>query len=162
MLALGDGLVQLRGYPCATLLCKHFTYHHFLSRIPHTGLNMPTSPLLSLAAVDHLIDYTSFKPHLHGPLVDSSLSDADLELRARNFLTVLDSKFRHGYNTPAWTGQLYKGMFSVKRTIDAMYETADLLGLRSGRRYVCLRVHLCVRTAADQESTSKSGGPFGI
>ncbi|RPD61292.1 hypothetical protein L227DRAFT_574365 [Lentinus tigrinus ALCF2SS1-6] len=96
--------------------------------------------MLSLAQVNYFIDYyRCFKPHVHALLGDNSLSDTDLEVRARERLQVLDHPSLQMYNKPRWMRDACKPtweQFSAKRAFEAMYEIADNLGLRGGRRYL--------------------------
>ncbi|TFK82619.1 hypothetical protein K466DRAFT_666397 [Polyporus arcularius HHB13444] len=98
----------------------------------------------------YLVDYVNFKPYVDKLLADTTISDAELEVRARKHLKVLDDPRCVVFNRPYWTTDasgLDQGDFSTKRAFEAMYATADDLGLEHARRYVSACILLSNRSA---------------
>ncbi|PIL30770.1 hypothetical protein GSI_06938 [Ganoderma sinense ZZ0214-1] len=96
---------------------------------------------------------------------DSSLSDSDLYNDAKRHLQVLVHPSFADIDQPAWVRRIqpfygFSITYSSSKLFDALYQTADELGLASGKRYVSAAVCLCARrteteAAASLEDASK-------
>ncbi|KAI0720669.1 hypothetical protein C8T65DRAFT_826146 [Cerioporus squamosus] len=99
------------------------------------------NPRLFLQMTDSIVD-------------DPSLTDKELYERATAYLDVLDDPSFQIYNKPAGVPAFdqQNSDFSVKRLIEAFYQTAQDLDLPRGSRYILASVCACGRlvdTAAD-------------
>ena len=86
---------------------------------------------------------------------DSRLTDGALHQQAQEYLSVfkIGSKTFSGsiYNRPKWVERTTtgSGLFSMSALFDAMYLTADELGLHKGKRYVSAAVCACAQKVSD-------------
>ena len=89
---------------------------------------------------------------------DPHISDDTLHTRAIQYLDVLTESNPAQLNGPLWAERIQKVIpqipaFSTLRLFQALYSTADELGLASGKRYVSATICACGTLAAVGDPT---------
>lgn len=106
------------------------------------------------------IDDAGFQQDISNLVDDNASSDAQLFDRAQVSLSVLSKPEHAHYNTPRWVTRLAAALrtestgFTARRLFAALYETADKLGLRDGRRYLSAMICACAKTVEEKNAHS--------